>query len=59
MINIASQGGRTTPYLKEFIVDYISDIDKLPTDDPVGSTAFCIENSSAYILGGDRKWKEI
>ena len=59
MINITSQSGKTTTYLKEFIVDFISDIPNLPTDIASGSSAFCIENGTAYILGGDKIWKEI
>lgn len=56
MINIMSQSGKTTAYLKELVIDSIEDIAKLPTDIAPGSNAYCIENGNVYILNGDRKW---
>ena len=59
MIHMTKQGNTTMVYLREYIIDYVSDLAKLPTDIPAGSTAFCIENGTAYILSGEKKWKEI
>lgn len=56
MINIMSQSGKTTAYLKELIADTTTDILNLPTDIAPGSTAYCVETGAAYILGGDKKW---
>lgn len=56
MINIMSQSGKTTAYLKEFVIDTVADVINLPLDVPAGSSAFCIENGEVYILGGDDVW---
>jgi hypothetical protein len=59
MINMTKQGNATMVYIREYIIDYVSDLADLPTDIPAGSNAFCLENGSAYILSGDKKWTEI
>lgn len=59
MINITSQSGKTTTYLKELIADTSADVLQLPTDIAPGSTAYCIETGIAYMLGGDKQWHEI
>lgn len=56
MINIISQSGKTTTYLKEFVIDTPTDAAELPTDVPMGSSALCIANGEVYIFGGDEKW---
>lgn len=56
MINIISQSGKTTTYLKEFVIDTEADVIALPTDVPAGSSAVCIENGEVYIFGGDGLW---
>lgn len=56
MINIMSQSGKTTAYLKEFVIDTVADVIDLPTDVPMGSSALCIQNGDVYIFGGDDKW---
>lgn len=56
MINIISQSGKTTTYLKEFVIDTPEDVVNLPTDVPMGSTALCIQNGEVYIFGGDEAW---
>ena len=61
--------------IREFVADKLEDISKLPHvkiqgvqqgDDTVsndcvmaGSSCFCIENSSVYMLGNDDVWHEI
>lgn len=50
---------------QEFICDYLSDIDLLPTQKntekrcPTGSKAFVIENSSRWMLNSEGLWKQI
>ena len=56
MINIISQSGKTTTYLKEFVIDTPKDVVNLPIDVPMGSTALCIQNGEVYIFGGDGAW---
>ena len=55
MINIISQSGKTTTYLKEFVIDTPEDVANLPIDVPAGSTALCIQNGEVYICGGDNQ----
>ena len=44
--------------VKDFIVDTEDELDLLPTS-AMGSTAFVIEGSKAFILNGKGEWKEI
>lgn len=47
---------------REFICDYESDIQDLPTDREkisVGSKALIVETKKVYILNNVREWKEI
>lgn len=59
MINIISQSGKTTTYLKEFVIDTPEDVINLPTDVPAGSTALCIQDGEVYIFGGDGQWHTV
>lgn len=59
MINLLSQSGHTTYGLKDFIIDTKADLDNLPVDVPAGCTAFCIEDSSAYMINSSGEWVEI
>lgn len=52
MITKTSQSGHISYGLLEFVVDKIEEIDLLPIEAPMGSTAFCIENSSVYMMNG-------
>ena len=73
MYSITKIGDNTnTMGIRQFIADYISDIDKLPhinnkgiqqnentvSNDKVsaGSKCLCIENSKWYVLGNDDVW---
>ena len=58
MINIIEQGGRTTAYLTEFIIDKEDEIAELPVFPACakGSVCLCIENSTIYILNGENEW---
>ena len=59
MINLLSQSGHQGYGIKEYVLDTPADLDNLPIDAPMGSTAFCIETSSVYVLNGKGEWKEV
>lgn len=59
MISIVSNSGHTAYGLKQFILDKKTDVDKLPVDIQTGSTAFCIEDSSVYMINSSGEWVEI
>lgn len=59
MVSISSNGGHTAHGQKEFIIDSKDDLLDLPIEVGIGSTAFCIADSSVYMLNGSRKWVEI
>ena len=59
MITKTSQSGHVTYGLLEFMIDTVNDLDQLPINAPMGSTAFCIETGSVYILNGKHEWKEV
>ena len=58
MIGVISQNGNTQYGISDFVVDNIKELNELSTKNiKMGSTAFCIENNSKYILNGENKWK--
>ena len=59
MITKTSQSGHTAYGLQEFIIDTVNDLNYLPVDVLMGSTAFCIENSSVYMINSSGEWVEI
>lgn len=59
MIGITSTSGHTTYGLKEYVVDSVTDIDLLPIDGVMGSTAFVIETGDVYMLNGKKEWVKI
>ena len=59
MIIITSNSGHTAYGLKSFVIDTKEDLDYLPIDVPIGSTAFCIEDSSVYMINSSGEWVEI
>lgn len=59
MISKMSQSGHTAYGLVEFVIDSAADINYLPLDVPMGSVAFCIENSEVYMINGSREWVKI
>ena len=59
MIGITKTSGRITYGLKEYVVDSPTDIDSLPKDDAMGSTAFVIETGDVYMLNGYGEWVKI
>lgn len=59
MIARTNQSGHTAYGLCEFVIDTPADLENLPIDVPMGSTALVISNSSVYMLNGQGEWKEI
>ncbi len=74
MFGVTKVGDNTnTRLIREFIADSTADIDKLPHihtpgtqgSSPenncvhAGSTCFCIEDSSVWMLGNDDVWREL
>ena len=59
MINIMSQSGHQAYGIKEYVVDTVADLRKLPLDDKMGSVALVIETSNVYILNGEKEWVKL
>ena len=59
MINTTSNSGHAAYGLTDYVLDKKSDLQNLPIDVPMGSTAFCIEDSSAYMINSSGEWVEI
>jgi len=56
---ITQEDNDVTSYLKGFVCDNRSDIRTLPTKIPAGSSCICLEDSSVWMLGVDKEWKEL
>ena len=59
MINTTSNSGHAAYGLKDYVIDKKTDLQNLPIDAPMGSTAFCIEDSSIYMINSSEEWVEI
>ena len=59
MIITTSNSGHTAYGQKEYVIDKKDDLNHLPVDIPMGSTAFCIEDSSVYMINSSGAWVEI
>ena len=59
MITKTSQSGHVAYGLLEFMIDTVDDLNHLPIDALMGSTAFCIETGSVYVLNSKGEWKEV
>lgn len=59
MIGIMKNSGHVTYGLKEYVVDSESDIELLPVDGVMGSSAFVIESGEVYMLNGKKEWVKI
>lgn len=62
MINIISQGGKTSYKIEDYIADTLADLADLPTDFSdvaPGSTCLVIETSQVFMLNSEGEWKEI
>ena len=58
MIITTSNSGHTAYGLKDYVIDRKAELEDLPVDVPMSSTAFCIEDSSVYMINGSREWVE-
>lgn len=56
MFSIFSQKGKVHYNVVEYICEYSTDIDLLPKEDFVGSTAFVIEDGTTFILNHNKEW---
>lgn len=59
MIKAISTSGHTTYGIKEYVLDTEEEINELPLSDPMGSTAFIIENSVVYMMNGKKEWTKL
>ena len=59
MFTITKEKDKQTNNIQEFICDFEIEINNLPVDIAAGSTAFVIENSSAYMLNNRKVWVKI
>lgn len=57
--SIFSNSGKKAYGITNFVVDYPSDIDNLPTHYTPGSMAFVSSNSTYYMLNTKKKWIKI
>lgn len=56
MINPISINGKPVYGIYEYLCDYETDVEKLPTGAAPGSTAYVVETGDIYILNGLKKW---
>ena len=56
MVNLYRQDGETLYGIKEFLLDSVEDLAKLPTNLRSGSSALIIPTGTLYILNGEKKW---
>lgn len=54
--SISYQSGHAVYGVKHFLCDTLDDVNALPVNIQPGSTAYCIANSTDYILGHDAQW---
>ena len=59
MYSLVSNRGIYNIALKEYIVDFETDISEVPTDAPAGSKCFVIENSVTYMLNHQKQWIKV
>ena len=59
MYNITRQGDTDQYNLMSYMCDNRTDIETLPTDCNAGSPCIVIEDSSVWMLGTDKTWKEL
>ena len=59
MYNITRQGDTDQYDLMSYMCDNRVDVETLPTDCGAGSTCIVIEDSSVWMLGTDKAWKEL
>ena len=56
---LIQEGNEISAYIKQVVVDNLSDIDGLPVNWAPGSTAVCLEDSSVWMLCVNKEWHEL
>lgn len=51
-------GNFNTP-TREFVCDTETDLDSLPKNAPLGSTAFCIKEASVHMIDSEGVWHKL
>lgn len=59
MFDKIKQGDRTKADVVELVLDSPDDLDTLPTNVGVGSTAICISTADVYIFSNSHEWKPL
>ena len=62
MVKITAQRGEVEAYVMELVADKLVDIPTIINVYPkaaAGSICICLEDSSVWMLGGNKTWKEI
>jgi hypothetical protein len=58
--SIVQQGDTVQYNIYEVQIDTRNDVEDLPTDSwGAGSSCICLEDSSVWMLGNDKKWHEL
>lgn len=56
--NLVANGEDKAQGVKEYVVDTIEDLAKLPKK-PMGCVAFVVNTSQVFMLNGSQEWKEV
>lgn len=61
MIKILNKQSNNETYgIQHFIIDYENELNSIKIDEnSIGSTVFCIENSTLYMLNSSYKWCDL
>lgn len=59
MIGILSLNGKPAQSVFEYVCDSADDVENLPIDCAMGSTAFIIENGDVYMINSQKEWVKI
>lgn len=61
MYNVIKSSDNVAPYIMEYVVSTLLDIDTLPVKPTCapGSSCVCLENASVWMLGDDNIWHEL
>lgn len=59
MYSLISNKGVYNEAVREYIVDFETDISEVPTDAPAGSKCFVIDNSATYMLNHHKQWIKV
>ena len=59
MFKVTENGNQIQSYKVAITADSRNDVQDIPTTYEMGSTCFVIEDSSVWMLGGDKQWHEV